>query len=72
MALFGEAQSRIVVSLDPGNKGLLEALAIDIGVPFMELGFTGGPNFKIGSEVDLPVEEIYDSWSGGLEEALAV
>ena len=72
LALFGEAQSRIVVSLDPGNKGLLEALANDIGVPFMDLGFTGGSKFEMGSEIDLPVEEIYDSWSGGLEEALSV
>ena len=72
LALYGEAQSRIVVSLDPGNKGLLEALANDIGVPFMDLGFTGGSKFEMGSEIDLPVEEIYDSWSGGLEDALSV
>ena len=42
----------------------------EIGVPIMELGLTGGTRFKIGSAIDLPIDEIYEAWSGGLENAL--
>ena len=70
LPLFGEFQSRIVVSLNSDNKARLEALADGIGVPIMELGLTGGTRFNIGSVIDLPVEEIYNSWSGGLGNAL--
>ena len=68
--LFGEHQSRIVVALDPDNKPELANLADEIGVPIMELGLTGGTRFKIGSAIDLPIDEIYEAWSGGLENAL--
>ncbi len=68
--LFGEHQSRIVVALDPDNKPALANLADEIGVPIMELGLTGGTRFKIGSAIDLPIDEIYEAWSGGLENAL--
>ena len=68
--LFGEHQSRIVVALDPDNKPALANLADEIGVPIMELGVTGGTRFKIGSAIDLPIDEIYEAWSGGLENAL--
>ena len=68
--LFGEHQSRIVVSLTPGNRTALVNLADAIGVPIMELGLTGGTRFKIGSAIDLPIDDIYETWSGGLENAL--
>ena len=68
--LFGEHQSRIVVSLNPGNRAALANLADEIGVPIMGLGVTGGTRFKIGSAIDLPIDEIYEDWAGGLENAL--
>ena len=52
------------------NKPALANLADEIGVPIMELGLTGGTRFKIGSAIDLPIDEIYEAWSGGLENAL--
>ena len=70
-ALFGEGQSRIVVSLAPGHRATLEHMAAELGVPLMELGVTGGDRFQLGPMLDLPVREIAEAWGGGLEQALA-
>ena len=58
------------MSLNPGNRAALANLANEIGVPIMELGVTGGTRFKIVSAIDLPIDEIYEAWVGGLENAL--
>ena len=69
-ALFGEGQSRIVVSLAPEHRAGLEQMAAELGVPLMELGVTGGDRFQLGSMLDLPVTAIAEAWGGGLERAL--
>ena len=68
-AMFGEAQSRIVVALLPELWPRLEEMAADIGVPIMRLGRTGGSRFQWGRYVDLSVAEISDTWRHGLERA---
>ena len=70
-ALFGEGQSRIVVSLAPAHRPALEQMATEMGVPLMELGVTGGDRFQLGPALDLPVGAIAEAWGGGLERALA-
>ena len=70
-ALFGERQSRIVVSLAPERLATLEQLAAELGVPMLELGVTGACRLRIGEYLDLSVTEIADAWSNGLERALA-
>ncbi len=69
-ALFGERQSRIVVSLTPEQRPRLASMAAELNVPLLELGQTGGPNFRLGNYADLPVSDIAAAWSNGLEEAL--
>ncbi len=69
-ALFGERQSRIVVSLDQEKWDELAALAKDINVPMLRLGVTGGLGFRLGRQLDAPVDEIAAAWRGGLEVAL--
>jgi phosphoribosylformylglycinamidine synthase len=69
-ALFGERQSRIVVSLAPDQLPRLNQLAAELGVPMLQLGVTRGSRLKIGENVDLPVWEITCAWSNGLERAL--
>jgi len=69
-ALFSERQSRIVVSLAPDQIPRLNQLAVELGVPMLQLGVTGGSRLKISENVDLPVSEITGAWSNGLERAL--
>ena len=72
-ALFGERQSRIVVALPREYSTQLEALARGGDVPVTFLGYTGGHNFRIDgpseAAVDLPVAELADAWTNGLETA---
>ena len=82
-ALFGEKQSRIVVSLDPADLPALANLARSHGVSLHSLGRAGGDRFvlRIGDEatndgsnggppaIDLPLERISDVWTQSLEAA---
>ena len=70
VALFGERQSRIVVSLDPGSWDDMKGLAEELGVPIQQLGTTGDDRFRIERSLDLPLQEISDAWNCGLERVL--
>ena len=69
-ALFGERQSRIVVSLRQESMSRLRRMASEFQVPLMELGWTGGPRFRLGRYADLPLGEVADAWHTGLGRAL--
>ncbi|MEE8466182.1 MAG: AIR synthase related protein, partial [Dehalococcoidia bacterium] len=68
-ALFGERQSRIVVSLPEGQWDAISSLASGLGVPVARLGYTGGNRFRLNGNVDLPVSQISGIWNSGLEAA---
>ena len=70
-ALFGERQSRIIVSLDQKKWVDLAAMAAETGVPLLRLGVTGGSRFRLGSGLDTSLEEISAAWRGGLEAAMS-
>ena len=70
-ALFGERQSRIVVSLPPHQLEDLRSLATEERVPLVLLGTTGGDSFTIGTALDLLLTQIDDAWSHSLEQALS-
>ena len=70
VAMYGEGQSRIVVSLTRRQMPHLGRLASELGVPMLELGVTKGSRFQLGTCLELPVEEISDAWSNGLERAV--
>ena len=69
-ALFGERQSRIVVSLPPEQAPQLRQLAAALAVPLMELGQTGGDCFRLGRYLDLPLADAAAPWQQGLERAI--
>jgi phosphoribosylformylglycinamidine synthase len=69
--LFGEAQSRAVVSCDPENAAKLEAAAKKLGVPFEKIGLVGGDQLVIGSAVQLPVEKAADLFNNAIEKLMA-
>ena len=67
--LFGERQSRIVISLPINNWEALESLATAYDVSITKLGYTGGDRFNINGYCDVPVSQIGDVWNQGLEAA---
>ena len=69
-ALFGETESRIVVSLPEDRLAELERLCSEEGVPSVMLGRVGGSRLVVGSDLDVDLGEVEDAWSGGLEHAV--
>ncbi len=69
-ALFGEAQSRIVVAARPDQRGALKAIARGLSVPLAYIGrVSGDGRFRL-SAIDLPLSELRAAYEGGLEQAL--
>ena len=69
-ALFGEKQSRVLVSIPEVNMPRLKALSEECKVPCVMLGRTGGNEFHLGKCLSVPMDLIIEKWSQGLEEAL--
>jgi phosphoribosylformylglycinamidine synthase II len=65
-ALFGEAQSRIVISLDPKFLGKLEKITEKWQVPVTRLGTVEGKRLILGDYVNVTVGKIAKAWRGGL------
>ncbi|MBI2912729.1 MAG: phosphoribosylformylglycinamidine synthase II, partial [Chloroflexi bacterium] len=70
-ALFGEAQSRIVVAVSPSRRGDLERVTEGMGVPLAYVGRVSPPEagFRLGP-IDISLAELRDAYEGGLERAL--
>ena len=72
-ALFGEAQSRIIVSLKSENLGHLQELARELNVPVVCLGTTvSAPAFTIDGLIDLSLGELERAWRYGLNPSATV
>ncbi|MDE2801422.1 MAG: phosphoribosylformylglycinamidine synthase II, partial [Chloroflexota bacterium] len=69
-ALFGEAPSRIVVSLPPERVAALRRLASRHGVPVLRLGRTGGDRVRIRRQVNVALADAAEAWGQGLRRAL--
>jgi phosphoribosylformylglycinamidine synthase len=65
-ALFGEAQSRAVVSLDPRAVRKLEELAHRCRVPVTRLGVVHGSRFSLKGLADITVTDLSTAWYSGL------
>ena len=67
---FGEKQSRIIVSAEPGDEARLRERAGAMGVPVTLLGFTGGEVLDLGDlggGGELPLPDLTAAWASGLE-----
>ncbi len=69
-ALFGEAASRIVISLAEADLARVERVCQDEGVPYIIIGTVQGDRFTIPGLVDLPLASLDDAWRHGLERAV--
>jgi len=77
--LFGESQSRVVLSVKPELADQVLKLAGDAAVPAMKIGTVGGDRVVIdlekgqwseGCRIDLPVDQLYDRWAFSIERCL--
>ncbi|MCI0820311.1 MAG: phosphoribosylformylglycinamidine synthase subunit PurL [Chloroflexi bacterium] len=70
-ALFGEAQSRIVLAIKPERRHDLVGIASSMNVPLEYIGaVTADGRFRFGP-IDLPLADLRDAYENGLERALA-
>jgi len=63
-ALFGEAQSRIVVSIAPKSSWKLQKMADRYQIAATKLGVVGGKRFILKGYMDLSLKEIGEAWYG--------
>ncbi|TET95056.1 MAG: phosphoribosylformylglycinamidine synthase II, partial [Dehalococcoidia bacterium] len=68
-ALFGEAQSRILVAVPTARREELLAIARGMNIPFAYVGRVGGDRLRLWS-LDLSLAELREAYEGGLERAL--
>jgi len=65
--LFGEAQSRIVVSIPPRTAWKLQKLADRFKISAVKLGVVSAKRFVLKGYFDLPVKQIEEVWRGGIK-----
>jgi len=69
-ALFGEAQSRIIVAVPPSRRGALERIAEEVRVSLAYVGRVSGDGRLRLGPIDVSLAELRDAYEGGLERAL--
>jgi phosphoribosylformylglycinamidine synthase II len=69
--LFGETQSRIILSCGEKSAAKIESLAKKHKVACQRIGKVGGKSLKIEGLIDLPLEKLNESWSRGLTRAIS-
>lgn len=70
-ALFGEAQSRVVISVSPDNLKKFRKIVTGFQVPLQKLGVVKGERFVIKGSIDLPLAATADAWENGLQKAMS-
>ena len=69
--LFGEGQSRIVISLPEKELAAGRAVADEHQVPFTVIGRVQGSALVLGGKVCVPLASARRAWQNGMAEALA-
>jgi phosphoribosylformylglycinamidine synthase len=69
-ALFGESQSRVVVSYDTSNAAALESMAKQKGVGFIRLGRVVGDQFRINRSINVEVADMIERYNTSIERIL--
>ena len=64
-AMFGESQSRIILSVPADDVTRLEAMAAASNVPLTVIGNVGGSSLKFGDVVSLLLAVAGDAWKNG-------
>ncbi len=68
--LFGESQSRVVISYAPSNRDRVVALAKEAQVPIKTIGQVGGSRFRVNvndkESILQDVDDVADIWNNSL------
>ncbi len=67
VALFGERQSRIIVSFSPEHLERFDLICSENNVPSIQIGTVEASSFTIEGLVDLDVSKVSDTWHNALE-----
>ena len=70
IALFGEAQSRIVVSVAPDSLDALKEICNETGAPWTVLGGVGGSSVRLAHNVEFEVAACRTAWETAIERAV--
>ena len=65
--LFGESQSRIIITLRSEHLAEVETIAQRHQVPFSVIGEVGGQNLNIEGMIDLAVDKLADTYENAIE-----
>jgi phosphoribosylformylglycinamidine synthase subunit PurL len=71
--LFGEAQSRIVISVAPDNLEKTMSILHKRGVPFQQLGKVGGDSLRIrvnNETLTWPIVDLHEDWWNAIRHAI--
>ena len=69
--LFGEAQSRVILSVSDAQLPALQTLCDNESVPMLTLGKTGGNEFRVANLVDVSVSDLLESYESALPSIMA-
>jgi phosphoribosylformylglycinamidine synthase len=75
LLLFGEAPTRVVVSVAPEVTAAVQSLCSGAGVPCTAIGTVGGDSLRVlagAEQLHLPLTALYDAYDNGLPRALGV
>ncbi|MGE4358140.1 MAG: AIR synthase-related protein, partial [Candidatus Omnitrophota bacterium] len=68
--LFGESQSRVILSAEPKNISKIIKIARKNKVPVSVIGEVGGDRLIIDGLLDVAITQIYEVWSKAIENYL--
>ncbi len=68
-AMFGESQSRILLSVSSENLVEIETLAAAQDVPTAVIGSVGGDSLSFGDSISVPLNDASDAWKNGFSAA---
>ena len=68
--LFGESQSRIVISVNPEHVSKVSDLCKKKGVPCYEVGEVDGDRLKIDGLIDINLKDLEKAWKNGIPQLL--
>ncbi len=68
--LFGESQSRVLLSIAPAHEKALKELAELLSCPIEKIGIVKGNALKIGEWINLNLQDLKTAWEKGLSQAL--